>query len=42
MMHGGGKLAVLRSFAKFQNQYNEMLYKVIICIVARARGVIDD
>ena len=40
MMHGVGKLAVLRSFAQFQNQYNEMLYKVIICIVAR--GMIDE
>ena len=40
MMHGVGKLAVLRSFAQFQNQYNEMLYKMIICIVAS--GVIDE
>ena len=40
MMHGVGKLAVLRSFAQFQNQYNEMLYKVMICIVAS--GVIDE
>ena len=39
MMHGVGKLAVLRSFAQFQNQHKEMLSKVIICIVAR--GVID-
>ena len=40
MMHGVGKLAVLRSFAQFQNQYNEMLFKMIICIVAS--GVIDE
>ena len=40
MMHGVGKLAVLRSFAQFQNQYNEMLYKMIICIVAD--GMIDE
>ena len=39
-MHGVGKLAVLRSFAQFQNQYNEMLYKMIICIVAD--GMIDE
>ena len=29
MMHGVGKLAVLRSFAQFQNQCNEMLYIIL-------------
>ena len=42
MMHGVGELAVLRSFAQFQHQDNEMLYKMIICTVARGRGVIDE